>query len=524
MKRILASIVCITLVITLLGLDDHQAAAQKDTLVIGMADEPYSLDPAISYDVVGWGILFNVYEKLVTYQEDDLTRPVPQLAASWDLAADGRTWTFHLRKGATFASGNPVNADAVVFSLRRSVKLAAGPSWLLTQFGVTEDSITKIDEETVQIVLDQQYGPTLFLSCLAFFPSILDPEVALTHEQNGDLGSAWLYDHSAGSGPYKIEERQQGKFIALNINERYKGREPTFERVIVKHIEEPTEQAALLQAGELDIAWNLAAEDIQMFGTDPEVQIFQSLGFNVIHLTMNLKYAPFTSPEVRDAMRYAIDYDGIIDYVLGGAAMKLQGLIPKGFLGYTPATPYTWDVEKSKQLLTEGGYPEGFEVELACLEHSPWLELAMKLKDDFAQIGVAVHLMPMNYEQITDVAYHRRDFQMYLLQWIYDYLDPDSFAKGFAHCDSVGDDATVRGPAWTARYVNPETTTLVEQAARELDLEKRRALYEQINAIIVDDGPFVFLYTSIRSYAARTEMAQFIDAPQYSIFQFPKLK
>lgn len=265
-------------------------------------------------------------------------------------------------------------------------------------------------------------------------------------------------------------------------------------------------------------------EDIQVLGNDPEVQIFQTWNYAIIYLAMNMGHAPFASPEVRDALRYAIDYDGIIDYVLGGAAIKHQSLIPKGFLGYKPDMPYSRDVDKAKYLLAEGGYPQGFEVELSCPDYSPWLELAMKLKDDLAQIGVTVHLMPMNYEQIADAAYQRRDFQMYLLQWIYDYIDPDSFAKGFAHCDSAGDDATVRGPAWTANYVNPETTTLVEQAARELDLEKRRALYEQINEIIVNDGPFVFLYTSIRSYAARTEMAQFIDAPQYSMFQFPKLK
>jgi peptide/nickel transport system substrate-binding protein len=525
MKHILMSIVCITLVLTLLGLAGmpDEAAAQKDTLVVGIPYAPHSLDPSLVYDFPGWIIMANVYERLVTYPEDDPSRPpIPQLAASWDLAEDSRTWTFHLRKGATFASGNPVTADAVVFSLRRFVKLAGPPSWLLTQLGITEHSITKIDTETVQIVLEDQYAPIIFLSCLAF-SHILDPKVVLAHEQDGDLGSAWLEDHAAGSGPYTIEERQRGKRIVLKANDRYWGPKPVFERVIVKIINEPAERAALLQAGDLDIARYLSAEDIEVLGNDPEVQIFESLDFFITYLAMSLRYEPFVSPEVRDAVRYAIDYDGIIDYVLGGAAVKHQNIQPKGFLGYTPATPYTWDMEKAKHLLTEGGYPEGFEVELKCPDWSPYLELAMKLKDDLAGIGVTLHLIPMDLEKLTDDTYSR-DFQMYLSGWWYDYPDPDANAKAFAFCDSIDDDATVQGPAWYTFYVNPETTTLVKQAAQEMDMEKRRVLYEQINAMIIDDGPFVFLYTPLRYYGVRTEMLPFFGASEYSIDLFPILK
>ncbi len=518
MKRFLVSIVCITLVLMLLCLagTPNEAAAQKDTLVIGMQDKSQSFDPATAYCLVGWKVFLNVYDKLVAFQEGDLSQIVPQLAESWDLAADGKTWIFHLRKGATFASGNPVNADAVVFSLRRFVKVAGPPSWLLTQFGISEDSITKIDEETVQIVLDQQYSPALFLSCLAAESNILDPDLVLSHEQDGDLGSEWLRDHSAGAGPYTIEEHQPDMRVVLNTNKRYWGtKPPAFERITLTHIGESAEQAALLQAGEIDIAQNLTTEDIQMLGSDPEVQIFQTHGSNIIYFNMNLGYEPFANSKVRDALRYAIDYDGIVAYVLGGAAIKHQGFIPKDFLGYTPDTPYTQDVERAKHLLTEGGYPEGFEVELKCLDFSPWLELAMKLKEDLAQIGVIVRIMPVNDEQLWDASFVRRDFQVFLWHWYYDYADTDANAKAFAHCDSAGDDATVKGPAWTASYVNPETSKLVEQAAQESDLETRRALYEQINAMIVDDGPFAFLYTPIIPYAIRTEVVQSLGAPEY---------
>jgi peptide/nickel transport system substrate-binding protein len=286
---------------------------------------------------------------------------------------------------------------------------------------------------------------------------------------------------------------------------------------MLKHIGESAEQVALLQTGTIDIAQNLTVDDIQMLGNDPEVQIFQTQGSNVVHLTMNLGYEPFASSQVRDALRYAIDYDGIITYVLGGAAIKQQGFIRKGLLGYTPAMPYSRDLEKARQLLAEGGYPEGFELELNCPDYSPWLELAMKIKEDLSQIGVIVQIVPMDNKKLGGATYGRRDFQMFLWQWWDDYPDTDANAKAFAHCYNAGDDAAITGTAaWSAGYVNPETSKLVEQAAQELDPEKRRVLYEKINALIVDDGPFVFLYNPIMHYAVRTEIIQSVGAPEYS--------
>jgi peptide/nickel transport system substrate-binding protein len=213
--------------------------------------------------------------------------------------------------------------------------------------------------------------------------------------------------------------------------------------------------------------------------------------------------------------------------VLGGAALTQQSFLLKGLLGYTADIPYTRDVEKAKRLLAEGGYPQGFEMELKCPDHSPWLELAMKLRDDLAQIGVIAQVMLLSDTLLAD-ATNSRDLQMHIWQWWYDYADTDANAKAFAHCYDAGDDAAIDAclgsAAWVARYVNPETSKLVEQAARELDTEKRRALYEQINAIIVDDGPFVFLYAPIIQYAVRTEVVQSIQASGDYEVEVPKFK
>ena len=192
--------ICTSIIVILLCLlvPSSYAASPKDILIVGMqADDAVSLDPAKAYEFASSGVVKQLYDNLVDFKVGDYTKPIPELAESWEIGEDGKTWTFHLRKDVKFTSGNPVNADAVVFSLRRVVKLADTPSWVLTQWGITEESITKVDDYTVQIVLDQQYAPGMILSCLAFsIGSIVDPAAVMEHEKDGDMGKAWLKSSS----------------------------------------------------------------------------------------------------------------------------------------------------------------------------------------------------------------------------------------------------------------------------------------------------------------------------------------
>ncbi len=519
-------------ILTLIGMLSFSTAStyaigEKDTLIIGMQDVTVSLDPAKSYESSAWGILSQLYEKLVNFKEGDLTQPIPELAESWKLGEDGKTWIFHIRKGVSFSSGNPVNANAVVFSLRRALKLEHDSSWVLTQFGMAEESITKIDEYTVQIVLDQQYAPSLFLSCLTTaVGSILDPEVVMANEKDSDMGSVWLEEHSAGTGPFILEQRKQDAptEYVLKANEQYWRGKPAFKQIIVKGIQEPLEQIVMLEKGGIDIAWNLQPDQARRFKGKPDIQISESLTLSTIYVSMNLDYAPLAKSEVRDAVRYAIDYDGIIGYILQGAAVKIQTIIPRGLLGYNPVMSYSRDLKKAKQLLAEAGYPDGFDVEFACLNFSPWIDVALKIKNDLAKIGIKVKVHPKTVSQLYEEVIAPRKFQMYMWEWVPDYVDPDSNAKVFGHCDSLGDDATVTMMAWEAKYMDLERSKLVEQAARELDRETREGLYKKITDTILDDGPFVFLYTPIKQYGVRSEIFDAIASPSIIWSMFPALK
>lgn len=506
-------------------LSANPANAQKDTLIIGMQDNSLTLDPAMHNQVSEQGYVDQLYEKLVTFEMDDFSTPIPDLAESWEVAEDGKTWTFHLRKDALFASGNPVTADDVVFSLQRVFKLNGDQTWILKQFGITEASIVKVDAQTVQIGLAKQYAPGVFFACLSHaIAGILDQKLVLEHESNGDRGNAWLADHSAGSGRFVVAERTPQKETVLTANPHYRKKVTPLQKVSVRNIEEPIEQAVYLEQGEIDLAWDLQLAEILRLETDPEIQAFKTPLLELRYIVMNLSYPPFNKPEVRDAIRYAIDYDGIIEYILQNAGSKIQTIIPKGVFGYNPAMPYNQDIAKAKQLLADADYADGFEVELGCLNFSPWLDIALKIKDDLVKIGIKVNLKELGLPDLIKLLFSRQ-YHMILLRWSFDYVDPDAMAKPFAHCDSHEEDAMFKLLAWVTHYCdNQELPQLVEQAAQELDVAKREAMYQRITDEVLDNGPYAVLYTPEKQFAVRLDARDLIGVPSIMSGGFPILR
>lgn len=522
-----SALFCYVLFCTVVFCFTSNVVLARDTLTIALQDDTASLDPAKTIETAAAGIMTQLYDTLVAYVGDDFSQVVPELAESWEVKEDGRTWLFHLRQDVSFASGNPLTANDVVYSLRRTVALEGSPSWFLTQFGITEDSIAKIDDYTVQIVLEQQYASGLFLSCLAFpmGTAILDQKLVMQHEQAGDMGSAWLEEHSAGSGPYVLQERKRespSEYV-LSANKLHWRGLPSFHKFVIKGVQESIEQMFLLEQGGIDIAWNLLPEQVQILVNNPDIRISEALTLYNVYIGMNQGYAPLQNADIRKAIRYAIDYDNLIKRVVGGAGINMQTIIPKGLLGYHPAMPYSYDIARAKELLAQGGYPDGFTVELTCLNYSPWIDIARQVKSDLAKVGITVTIVQLNPEKMVEVWFAREN-QLFLWEWGADYADPDALAKPFAHSDSLGEDATVQQLAWWFKYVNKDTSRLVEQAAQELDPQKRAELYQQISEIILYDGPFAILFTKMHQYAVRTDIMDFVKNPTMVVVPFPQLK
>ena len=243
-----------------------RAETPADSLVMAnQIDDMITLDPAEVFEFTAAEWAANVYDRLITYPPDDVEDIQGHVAESWEIADDGRTYTFKVRDGITFHSGNPLRAEDAAWSLQRVVKLNKTPAFILTQFGFTPDNVEQkikaTGDLTFTVELDKPYAPTFFLYCLtATVASVVDKELALQHEQDGDLGHAWLRTNSAASGPFRHVSWKPNESWTLEKNPDYWKGEVGFERVITRHIAEPSTQMLLLEKGDIDIARNLEGD------------------------------------------------------------------------------------------------------------------------------------------------------------------------------------------------------------------------------------------------------------------------
>ncbi len=199
------------------------AATPKDVLVIADAiDDLISMDPAELFEFSGQDLLNNTYQQLFEFDPAHVDSGFkPGVIEKYEIADDGKTYTFEVRKGLKFHSGNPVTASDVVFSLVRAVKLNLTPSFILSQFGPSADNadqmIQKTGDYTLTMKVDQPYAPSFILNCLtAAIASVVDEKLAMAHEENGDFGHAWVKTNDAGSGPYRL--------VSWKPNESYRAR------------------------------------------------------------------------------------------------------------------------------------------------------------------------------------------------------------------------------------------------------------------------------------------------------------
>lgn len=511
-------LVVFLLLIGVLAITSGLAQTPKNVLVIGIdLGAIVDLAPARVYEFESAWVTEQVYDNLVGFKGEEFKEVVPELAESWEVSEDGLTWTFRLRKDAKFHSGNPVNADAVVFSLRRALERGEAPIWVLSQFVPDPEMIQKVDEYTVAITMNQPISELLMGAILGFqgVCSILDPAVVKEHSTPDDpLAAKWLADHSAGSGPFILKEWVRGDRIVLEAFPDYWGGKPLLDRIILKDIPEPASQKLLLEKGDVDIAWNLLPDQIEDLRDEEGIRIKETSTFYIRYFAMNVSYEPLSHEEVRDAIRYAIDYDGIIEGIMKGAVVRGQTFIPKGMFGHLDEAPYTRDLEKARSLMREAGYEEGFKVELLSAPTLPERDIAAKIKEDLADINIEVEVRTLVAAMLYEI-YRAQKHQMVLAMWGADYADPDALAKPFAHCRTTGPEAKVRQLAWRNMYVNEYVTDLVERAVGEKDMAKREQMYKEIQRIILDKGPYVILYYPLTQIAMRDKVKGLLLPPMW---------
>ncbi|WP_138469600.1 ABC transporter substrate-binding protein [Poseidonocella sp. HB161398] len=491
------------------GLPAAMAETPPNMLVIAnRIDDITSLDPAESFEFSGADVIRNMYLKLVNLDPMDMSAGYqPEIAESWDVSEDGRTVTFNIRSGLSFASGNPVTADDVVYSLRRAVLLNKTPSFILTQFGFTaenvEETITGADG-TVSITTDKPYAISFVLNCLtATIGAIVDSKLVMEHEADGDMGNTWLKTNSAGGGAYTLAAWQPNENVTLNANPGFYKGEPAMKRVIVRHVQESASQRLMLERGDIDVARNLNPEDIAGISGEEGIRIDEELGGQLMYLSFNQDNPELAKPEVREAMKYLIDYAGMADSFLKGQWAVQQNFLPLTFLGAVDENPFSLDIEKAKALLAEAGVPEGFTIEAGVREAQERIEIAQSFQNALAQVGIKLDITVGTAAQILG-RYRARDLDVYVGTWGPDYPDPHTNASTFAWNPDNSVEAGATGIlAWRNAWDPGALTAQVDAAVIENDTEKRVEMYHEIQAEFRDTSPFAILFQQARQTAVR---------------------
>lgn len=455
-----------------------------------------ALDPGEAYEFSGLDVVNNVYDGLIELDPTKSGELVPGLAESWSVSEDGLSFTFKMKPGVTFASGNPVRAEDAAWSLQRAIKLNKSPAFILAQFGWTPenvDSMVKADGDTLTLTVDQPYAPTFLYNCLTSgVASVVDKETVMPNEVAGDFGNEWLKSHSAGTGAYVLKSFKPNEGYILEANPTHWRGPAKIAKVFMRHVPEAATERLQLEKGDIDIARELTPVDIEGMTGNADVKIQPDVGGQIFYLAFNHKNENYKNQKLLEAMRWAVDYDGMANSFLKGNMVVHQAYLPKGYLGALEDQPFTLDIEKAKALIAESGI-EAPKIVLDVRNTSDRMEMAQSIQNTFGQAGITVELnIGEGAEQLK--RYRARQHDATLQSWGPDYPDPHTNASAFSMNADNADGAGTGGLAYRNAYEPGEMHGKTAAAVMERDGAKRKMMYEEIQQAHRMTSPFIVMF------------------------------
>ena len=485
-----------------------RALAQSPPGVVVMAkqlDDITSLDPAEAFEYSGTEIIGNVYRKLVTTPNSDPGRLVGDLAESWT-TEDNRVFTFTLKADAKFASGAPVTAEDAAFSLRRAAVLNKAPAFIINQFGFTKDNaeqrIRATGPRTLVLECGAATSPTFLYYCLsAAVGSIVEKSVVMARAQGEDLGNGWLKQNSAGGGAYALRAWNASQSVQLEANP-HADPAPRTRRIILRHILDSSAQLLGLQRGDIDIARNLAADQILGLRNDARFKVMPQRKASLLYLSLSQRHPALAKAEVRQAIKLAIDYEGIQKNIVSTTYDVHQAFLPEGLPGALTEHPFSQRQAEARDLLTRAGYPNGLEIALDYSSGAPISDIAQAVQANLATVGIRLRMIAGEMRQVITKT-RARQHEMAIVRWGSDYFDPHSNAEAFSMNPDNSDNARNRTLAWRASWEIPEITARTAANVVEADAARRVATYLALQREHQQVSPFVIMLQEIEVAVTR---------------------
>ncbi len=446
---------------------DSSGDAQK--LVVGATLEPASMDMTTS-DGAGTpqALLYNVYETLVKIDNSGNIKPL--LARSWEVSPDRKTYTFTLQGRAKFASGGPVNADAVVESFDRIRNAKDTLANLKNQMSVVTD-VVAVDDSTVKVTLSRPSNNWLYWIA---GPAgiVIDPS-----------GMDALATKPMGSGPFKFGEWRKGESLTFERNDDYWGTPARFAEAQFRYFTDANALTAAMLAGDIDIISDLTTpEAVDQFSDTSKYQVLEGTTNGEVVLGFNHDNKALSDLKVRQAINYAINREALLTTVWNGKGTLIGSMVPPTDPWYEDLSDtYPFDPAKAKQLLKEAGYESGLTLRLRIptLPYAP--PAATFVASQLADVGVTVKVEELEFAAWIDSVFSKGDYDMTIVA----HAEPRDIVKW-------------ADPAYYWHYDNPEFQKLIAQADAAPEAENVR-LMKQAAKLLADDAvaDFLFLFPNL---------------------------
>ena len=459
-------------------------AQAKDTLVVALTSHAPTLDPHMHFERVGILLNINMFDSLL--HRNTKLEFEPSLATSWKPLSDTQ-WEFKLRKGVRFHNGETMSAEDVKYSFERVLD----PAKKSPQYGNIRaiKEVRVVNPDTVHIITDKPFP--LLLERLVFFPIVPKKHVETVGDQ------AFGTTSPVGTGPWKFVEWKRDQLIRLEaFDQHWRGR-PAFKHLVFRAIPEIATQIAEIKTGGVDIIRNVSADIVPELKTHPLAYISSTPILRVHYAELDMRSAPFDKKLVRQAANYAVDKQTIIQKLMGGLGRQVATTVQPLAFGFDPEVkPYPYDPKKAKELLAQAGYPNGVDVTFhsAFIEFRPVFEAICQMLTE-----VGIRTTPKMWDPGSAwnkflQAEGKATNGMYGSWGNYSVFDADAVLHPLYHTEPGG---------WIGKwYARVEgLDRLIDEGRSSVDQPKRKRVYSQIQQLIREEAPSIFLWTQYDTLA-----------------------
>lgn len=491
-------------------------AVSAQVLTMGVRGGPESMDPHFSALGSHAEAAKHIFDTLV-WSGTDL-QIEPGLAESWS-PIDDDTWEFKLRQGVKFHDGSDFDAEDVKFSIER-IPVVTGPTTTAIYVRRIE-SVEIIDPYTIHIHTDGQAAtlPNDFIRLfIVSSDAAADYSTPETAAEGFNSGAATI-----GTGPYKFVSWEPKGDLVLERNDAYWRGEGAWETVIRKEIPNDSSRLAALKAGQVDLINYVSSVDYLALERDSAVEAVKGDSVYIMNLQLDqredtplvrasdgsdLDTNPFRDLKVRQAVDYAIDRETMVEIVLEGLGKPANQMMPAGFFGSSEDIPMPdYNPTKAKALLTEAGYPDGFEVDLYCTaDRLPGDgAICQGLGQMLTQVGIKTNVNAIS-KTVYFPAQARLEYSMFMNGWGTLTGEASYTLGGLAHSN----DPEVKLGAYNRiAYENDDVDMLLQTGATMMDADERRATYEEAMEKVMADKAYISIVQLQTVWGAKADMFEF---------------